>query len=354
MLGTWRARLGAVFAGVGVGLLGLSALGAPEASAANALTGWSAQGGIANWQVQPDGDSVYVVAPDPNFPHTNGQASFFVSPFETNNRTFNISMTAHPEADDDYMGLVVGYTSPIGSPACSNNNPCDTGFYLFDWKQATEVEGGDALPPEDGGQAGFSLMHVEGPRDLKNPDTSSHPNCLWTHEDVAGFCDVLGTDFGPSKGYSNNIEYTFQVTYKPTQIKIVLLGTGGNANRTIFDVAPPGGTTFPTGRLGFYNYSQPEVEYAYDDLTTPATSTTTTTIAGGGTTTTLATTPTTTGSPGTTIRTNTSVGPVQRSTLVRTGALSTIQLIAGVMCIGLGAMLTAARGRRPEGLHFRA
>jgi hypothetical protein len=331
----------------GAVLVGLSVFGPAATAANNPLSGWEQQGGDANWAVQPGGDTVYVVAPDPDFPHSNGPASFFVSPFNAGG-TFKINITPNTEGDDDYVGFAVGYTAPINDEPCTNDDTCDTGFILFDWKKATEVEGGEALPVEEGGQEGFSLMKVNGARDLQNNNTPDHPACFWTHENVDGFCDVLDTDYGFGKGYSFGVTYTFQVTATPTQLKIVLLGTGGNANQTIFDVAPPGGTQFTAGRVAFYNYSQPEVEYGFDSGTVQATTTTT-----AITTTTTQVTPTTAGSTGTTTRPT--VGPATRSSLVRTGPndlVTTLELLGGVALIGLGALMAAARGRRPEGRYY--
>jgi hypothetical protein len=328
--------------------MGLAVFGPSVSAANNSLAGWTMQGGVTNWQVQPAGNSVYVVAPNPDFPHTNGQASFFVSPANKSG-TFKISITPNEEADDDYVGFALGYQAPVNNETCSNDETCNTSFLLFDWKKATEVEGGEALPPEDGGQEGFSLMKVAGARDLRNPDTSSHPACFWTHEDVDNLCDVLDTDYGFQKGYQFGITYTFQVTYSTSQLKIDLLGTGGNANTPIFDQAPPGGTQWPAGRVAFYNYSQPNAEYGLDDGTAPTTTTTT----SPATSSTVANTSTTAAaSSGTTSPT---VGPATRSSIVRTGqnaATTSVELLGGAALLLIGAALTAARGKRPEGRFY--
>ncbi len=348
MLGNVRARRAGLCVIAGTVLVGLSVFGPTASAANNPLSGWTEQGGDANWAVQGGGDTVYVVAPNPDYPAANGPASFFVSPFNAGG-TFKVNITPNTETDDDYIGFAVGYTAPLNDEACTNEDTCDTSFILFDWKKATEVEGGNPLPTEEGGQEGFSLMKVAGARDLQNNNTAQHPNCFWTHEDVDNFCDVLGTDYGFGKGYSFGVTYSFQVTATTTQLKIVLLGTGGNANRTIFDVAPPGGTTFTAGRLAFYNYSQPNVEYGFDNGTVQATTTTTAAVT---TTTAAAVTSTTAGSPGTT---NATVGPPTKSTLVRTGpnsVVAAVELFGGVTLIVLGALMAAARGRRPDGAYY--
>jgi thrombospondin-like protein len=341
MSGNLRGRAAGVLVIAGVVLLGLAALG-PSVSAANAaLSGWTPQGGAAGWQVQPAGDSVYVVAPNPDFPHSNGSPSFFVSPFNAAS-TFYVHIRPNNEADDDYVGFALGYTKPLNDSACQSAASCDTGFYLFDWKKAQELEGGTATAD---GHEGFSLMHVQGQHDMRNNNTPDHINCFWTHQDVANACDVLGTDFGAGKGYAFGTTYTFQVTYTASQLKVVLLANGANPDRTIFDVAPPGGTTFPAGRVAFYNYSQPEVEYGFDLTNAPNPTTTTTTTA--------AVTSTTARSTGTT--TAPTVGPAVSSSIVRTGPNSlatTIELTAGLLLLLAGAGMTAARGKRPEGRFY--
>jgi hypothetical protein len=349
MLGTWRARTAGICVMAGVVLLALAALGPSAKAAANPLSGWTQQGGDANWQVQPSGNSVYVVAPNPDFDNTNGPASFFVSPANVSG-TFNVTISANTESvgeESDYIGFALGYTAPLDGAECSNANKCATSFGLFDWKKETEKENGEALDPSAGGQEGFSLMRVAGVRDLQNNNTPDHPACFWTHEDVDNFCDLL-TDFGADKGYDFGVSYTFQVTYIPSKLKIVLKGTGGNPDKTIWDIGPPGGTSFPAGRFAFYNYSQPNVEYSFDDGTAPATTTTTsvtpTTVAGNTTTTASA------GGATTTI-----VGPVTKSSIVRTGPNSVVtmaELFGGVGLLMIGALLTAVRGRRPDGTHF--
>jgi hypothetical protein len=191
-------------------------------------------------------------------------------------------------------------------------------------------------------------MRVQGARDLQNNNTLDRPACFWTHQDVDNFCDVIGTQFGATQGYEFGVSYTFEVTYSPNIMRIILLGTGGNADRIIFSVGPPGGTTFNAGRFAFYNYSQPEVEYAFDDGTvqTPPTTTTTTT---------LATTTTTTVAGGGATTTPPTVGPVTRSNIVRTGPssyLTVVELVGGALLLALGAVLTATRGKRPQGSYY--
>ena len=351
MFGSLRARVAGICVIAGVTLLGLAVL-SPSVNAANPLTGWTRQGGSANWQVQPAGDSVYVVQPNPNNDNANGPISFFVSPAAVFNKTFRVTISANQEAEEgDYIGFALGYQAPLGTGApnqCTDEATCNTNFYLFDWKEQTEIVGGAAEPSANGGQEGFSLMKVAGARDLQNNNTLDRPACFWTHQDVDNFCDVLGTRYGSNQGYSYGVAYTFEVVYTATQLKISFVNAQGTAvTPPVFDIAPTPGTQFPSGRLAFYNYSQPNVEYFFDDGTTPATTTTSTTP------TTIANTTTTAGATGTTTRPT--VGPVTRSSLVRTGPdnlVTALQLSGGIVLLVAGAVLTATRGKRPQGRYY--
>ncbi len=332
-----RSRAAVICVLAGIALLGLAAFGPAATAVNNPLAGWTLQGGAAAWQVKPAGNSVYVNAPASDFPHSNGSPSMFVSPANVGG-TFNVSITPNTEADDDYVGFALGYAAPINDASCQTTTSCATDFYLFDWKKAQEMEGGAATTD---GHEGFSLMRVQSQHDMSNNNTPDHINCFWTHQTVAGACAVLGTDYGTGKGYAFGITYTFRVTYTASQIKIVLLGTGGNPDTTIFDVVP--GSAFQTGRLAFYNYSQPNVEYAFDDGTITTTTTTSTTLA---TTSTTAATSTTT---------KPTVGPAVSSSIVRTGPNSlatTVELTLGVLLVLAGAAMTAARGKRPDGRFY--
>jgi len=337
MLGRWRHRVGGLCVLAGIALVGVGAFG-PSVQAANlTLSGWTPQGGAADWQVQPSGDTVKVNAPNPDNPQRNGSPSFFVSPFNAAG-TFKVNITPDTEADNDYVGFALGYTKPINDSSCQSAATCDTGFYLFDWKRSQEQENGTDTTD---GHEGFSLMHVQGQHDLKNNDTTAHIACFWTHQNAANACDVLGTSYDLGKGYAVGISYTFQVTYSASQLKIVLLGSGGNPDTTIFEVAPASGT-FPAGRVAFYNYSQPNVTYGFDAGTTPAT--TTTTLASTSTTAAVA--------PSTTKAT---VGPAVGASIVRTGPnnrTTTIELATGFLLLVAGALMTGARGHRPDGRYY--
>lgn len=208
------------------------ALGAPTPIN---LTTWSKQGvpGNGNWVVSGTGESVNQTI--------NGDPTFFVSP----NNYFNTEFKGKFKSgggDDDYMGFVFGYTKPLDSTVNKN----DFGFLLFDWKANNQNFGG-YLASE-----GFSLVRVDGL-------ITDYNKYFWGHTDDPPLFDVLGTNYGNTRGWIANTEYEFTLLYQSNRIKIDIKGGTGDfqTGQTIFDV----NGSFPEGRFGFYNYSQANVTY---------------------------------------------------------------------------------------------
>lgn len=315
MKGLSRARLGALSAAVGVLLVGLGMTGPSAQAATNSLSNWTKQGapGAGTWTLAGDGNSVTQTI--------NGAPTFFVSPFLKDSATFEVDITPANSSDNDYVGVVLGYTSPNGDATCASQN-CQNSYILLDWKQEDELSE----------EAGFSLIRVNGSFDVRDPN--GQIPCFWDHTDSAT-CDVLDTELGDSLGWTEGAVNTLRITYGPGNVKVERVGN--LATTTIFDVAG----VFPTGRIGLYNYSQANVLYAVRDLadpTAPTTTTTSTTIAPTST----------TAAPATTTST------ALRAQIVRTGPNDDagLELAAGAALIVLGAVLTAARGKRPLGRHF--
>ena len=75
---------------------------------------------------------------------------------------------------------------------------------------------------------------------------TSHP--YWDHMDTTQ--TVLGTYYG-NYGWARNIVYNFELIYEPNRVRITIDTT------QIFDISGE----FRPGRFGFYNYSQPGVNY---------------------------------------------------------------------------------------------
>ena len=211
------------------------------------LNTWGQRGpsGAGNWTVQGGGSSV--------FQSINGDPTFFVSPFSQINTTIQGRFRVQESGgDDDFIGFVFGFQSPQGTGT-------DYDFLLFDWKQGNQ----------SGASEGFSLCRAQG-----TFNSSQISDGFWRHIDTGPnpssgpVFDVYQTLFGGQYGWADNTFYTFTLLYEDQRIRIDIEGGSGiYANgMTIFDIAPTDvgfgpSDTFPTGRFGFYNYSQRRVFY---------------------------------------------------------------------------------------------
>ncbi len=132
-------------------------------------------------------------------------------------------------SDDDYIGFVFGYLRPDSAEEYFD-------FYLLDWKGVAQA----------GAEEGFTLSKVLGYVNVGSGTNTSHP--YWDHEDTTQ--TVLGTYYG-DYGWARGKVYNFELIYEPNRVRISIDTT------QIFDIAGE----FRPGRFGFYNYSQPGVNY---------------------------------------------------------------------------------------------
>lgn len=191
------------------------------------LTTWAKEGPTGNgtWTVASGGASV--------FQSINGNPTFFVSPNNFINTTFEGKFGVETTSDDDYIGFIFGSTSAVTATASN--------MFLFDWKQGSQ----------SGSLPGFTLSKVTG--GANSIPFGNH------HLDATGY-DVLATDTGTGKGWADNTVYDFFLTYQSNRILIELLGGSFSAKTTIFDIANLANDN-PSGTFGFYNYSQASVRY---------------------------------------------------------------------------------------------
>ncbi len=167
--------------------------------------------GNGTWTVAPGGTSV--------FQSINGDPTAFVSTNDYINMAFNGKFQVQETSDNDYIGFVFGYQN-------------STDYLLFDWKQE------DQNFQNRQAYEGFTLSKITG------ADVDA-----WNH--TGSGISVLASLYGLDKGWADNTEYDFTLTYQTDRILIAIDST------TIFDVAG----SFGTGKFGFYNYSQPSVKY---------------------------------------------------------------------------------------------
>lgn len=196
------------------------------------LRTWKQQGDkrAGDWRVSEDGKYVRQLV--------NGDPTFLVSPETFIDTTVKGKFEVGKNWDDDYIGFVFGFQSPISQNGDAVNS---FDFLIFDWKQATQSSEGIIA------QEGFSLVRVRGQFDRP---ASGEPADFWGHESSPTF-DVLATKFDPDSGWKDATEYEFALQYTRDRILISIDG------QQIFDVHGE----FLAGRFGFYNYSQSDVRY---------------------------------------------------------------------------------------------
>ncbi|MBB1274922.1 PEP-CTERM sorting domain-containing protein [Psychromonas sp. SR45-3] len=188
------------------------------------LNTWNQSGNSSNgnWNVAADGTSVLQTI--------NGNPTFFISNDSFINNQFTGTFGVETTSDDDFIGFVFGY------------NGLDD-FYLFDWKQSTQVYSGNT------GSEGFTLSKISDGANVNSLDA------LWGHN--GNGIDVLGTDYGNDRGWVDNTTYEFTLNYTDTSIDIFING-GTFSDENIFSLA---GLNNDSGNFGFFNSSQSQVRY---------------------------------------------------------------------------------------------
>ncbi len=182
---------------------------------------WQQKGDPASgtWNVNAGGTEVQQT--------TNGQSTYFVTPFDL----INVEITGEfrtTNSDDDWMGFVFGFRDPMG------NNYNDFDMLLLDWKQ--QVQGCNP--------SGMSLVRVLG-----NIPANQIGNSFGCHIATPEF-NILADDFG-GPGWVRHQWHQFRLVYTFTRIVIYV------DNVLKFDVTG----CFLPGRFGFYNRSQRFCDY---------------------------------------------------------------------------------------------
>jgi len=198
------------------------------------LDGWTHEGENANgdWVVAPNGRSVTQ--------NINGDPTVFISKEDYFNTRIRGTFEVATLSDDDYIGFVFGYQSPILTNGDMGN---EYKIFLLSWKKYSQSSGG-YLADE-----GFTLAYVDGVIDDIVPT-------FWGHEESPIY-KVLGTDYGAGRGWRDNQEVGFELEYGESNIQILI------DDELIFNITPQqADMTFEPGRFGFYNYSQESVTYS--------------------------------------------------------------------------------------------
>ncbi|MBL0913477.1 MAG: gliding motility-associated C-terminal domain-containing protein [Bacteroidia bacterium] len=182
---------------------------------------WHREGDItSNWTVDPSGLSVYQ--------SVNSPASFFVSDQEFINVRFSGQYSVANDGDDDFVGFVVGYKTPL-----NGNNAWD--FMLL--AQKRDIFGGTNTPCDNF----FGTVNGTGGQINLVNYTATAPSQLITHT-----CDNV------FPGWAYNTVYNFTCLYTSSLIVVTINGDTLVNQQGCFDA----------GRFGFYNNSQSRVTYS--------------------------------------------------------------------------------------------
>ena len=213
---------------------------AQKATAAVSLAGFAAD------NYNPSNPGAWSIASDTALQLANSDPTILFSPGNSLNNSYEGTMTVNTSTDDDFIGLVLGYTpGSLSTPGTSQ-------YILIDWKQAT--------------QAGPGPSPVNGPRGLALSVVTGRPadafSDLWGHTGTVAEI-ARGATLG-STGWAGNTTYTFRVDYTPTNILFYV-------NDVLqFDVdatdLPGAPSSLPQGRFGFYAVSQEFTQFTLTSI----------------------------------------------------------------------------------------
>ncbi|MGP1345991.1 MAG: CARDB domain-containing protein [Phycisphaerales bacterium] len=185
---------------------------------------YAGNGSAGNWVVASNGLSVDQTV--------NGEPTYFISDFELVDANFAGTFRVNTSGDDDFIGFAFGFTD-LGA---------ESSHYLLTWKQLFQNPA-----PE-----GAKLLRIDG-----IPTATE----IWNGVDSA-HVTVLAQNTGAGTGWDDFVTYEFFLSYQENgSIRIIIQREDNGAlvwdTGIINDPDPIGG-----GRVGFFNYSQSNVNYA--------------------------------------------------------------------------------------------
>jgi RHS repeat-associated protein len=189
---------------------------------------------VSEWSViqyevesQPDAEWVFSQGNTVATQIVNADPSILLADFDLVDDRMEGTWRVATATDDDFVGFVFGYQD-------------DQHFYLFDWKQASQVGPGGV------GSAGMSVKVVDAPTPLVGAD-------LWP---TAGNGARVRTLFHNTIAWADHTEYRFILEFHPGEFTITVKeGDSVLASIVLQD------STYSSGKFGFYNYSQGPVVY---------------------------------------------------------------------------------------------
>ncbi len=189
-----------------------------------------------NWAVSGDGSNV--------LQQNNGQPTLFYSDFDAFGTEVTGRIKVNTSGDDDFIGFVLGYQP-------GDNTSTSANYLLVDWKgnsQDFDFGGGSTSP---GGNApeGLAASRVTG-----LPDADE----FWQHDNLSGTPETSaleelarGATLG-NTGWTTGTEYEFSFDFGPNNLDVYVDST--------LEMSING--SFANGRIGFYNFSQSQVNYS--------------------------------------------------------------------------------------------
>lgn len=178
-----------------------------------------------NWVLSPDGNTVRQT--------TNNGPFFFLSDFDVASQRIKGSFRVDG-GDDDFAGFVFGY---------QETEPERAEFYVFDWKRSPQTNPGGAF-----GDRGTSVKLVNATLPLTETE-------LFATAGVPGRIETLYHDNG--LGWSIGATYEFTLEFRDGGFTVQIEQSG-----SIIQTIEIADDTYRDGRFGFYNLSQPHVEYS--------------------------------------------------------------------------------------------
>ncbi len=225
-----------------LGLLA-SALALPALSAPIDLNDWSAESYDSvsgfpdgDWAVSGDGSSV--------LQQNNGQPTLFYSDFDAFGTEVTGRIKVNTSGDDDFIGFVLGYQP-------GDNTSTSADYLLVDWKGNSQFFnfGGGSTSPGGVAPAGLAASRVTG-----LPDADE----FWQHDNLSGTPETSaleelarGTTLG-NTGWTAGTEYEFSFDFGPNNLDVYVDSS--------LEMSING--SFANGRIGFYNFSQAQVNYS--------------------------------------------------------------------------------------------
>ena len=180
-----------------------------------------------NWLVSDDGKSVNQTI--------NGAPTFFVGTRDYLNVTFSGKIRTDYARDDDWMGMVFGFQTP----GLETSYPMVVKTYALGWKQKKQTFDGSTK------EEGLTLFEVD--TTVNNRDELDR-----AFGAPFGGGKLLASLTGVGTGYETGKDYEITIEYTSSNITVYL------DQVMIFDVDG----CFDPGKIGFYNWSQPDVTYS--------------------------------------------------------------------------------------------